>query len=306
MRRNAADELCRVLPRHAAARLLRAAGRPAAGTTDALRARLATHYQLGLHALLNGAVRAELEQLADFARISRDGAVGELRARLWAWGAELEAGGCEHLGSPIQPVPIVLGGRLVHLAAERGLSPPAPRLPRPIPPPPATGPAESAPALAEPDTVEELLDNADRLLGVRLGRRGRDKGAFGARIAALLGVREHGAAEPDWRGEVEIKTVPVVRDPAGWWRVKEDPAVSMEGAEPLAKLRRVLWIARVADAGDSPVLSWYYQEWDDEIARLVSRCLHTRPKGGAGATSRGWYLHKRFFVGSGFLRALNG
>jgi hypothetical protein len=80
----------------------------------------------------------------------------------------------------------------------------------------------------------------------------------------------------------------------------------MEGARPLDKLRKVLWIARVADSGDSPLLSWFYQEWDEAVARLVARHLHTRPKGGAGTSARGYYLHKRFFAESGFLRALNG
>jgi hypothetical protein len=158
----------------------------------------------------------------------------------------------------------------------------------------------------EPDSLEELLDNADGLLGVRFGSGTRNKGAFGTRIAEHLGVIETGVSEPDWRGEVEIKTVPVIVDRSGWWRVKEDPAVSMETMTPLAKLRKVLWIARVADRDDSPVLSWYYQEADENVLDLFERCLHTRPKGGAGATTRGWYVHKRFFTDSGFLRSLNG
>jgi hypothetical protein len=79
----------------------------------------------------------------------------------------------------------------------------------------------------------------------------------------------------------------------------------MEQVPPESKLGRVLWIARVADQEDSPLLSWYYQEWDAVVAGLARRCLHTRPKGPAGARTRGWYLHKRFFAGSGFLRTLN-
>ena len=204
----------------------------------------------------------------------------------------------------IQPTPILLRGRLVHQGALPGVEPPASALPRPVPS--AVAPA---PPPDEPDNLEDLLAAADRLLGVRLGDAGRDKGAFGVQVATLLGVAERGAAEPDWRGEVEIKTVPVVIDRAGWWRVKEDPAVSMADASPLAKLRRVLWVARVA-GGDSPILSWWFQEWDGgwdgALGRLLARDLHTRPKGGAGSTSRGWYLHKRFFTASGFLRSLNG
>ena len=59
-------------------------------------------------------------------------------------------------------------------------------------------------------------------------------------------------------------------------------------------------------SAESPILSWYYQEWDPVVARLARRCLHTRPKGPAGAQTRGWYLPKRFFAGSGFLVTLNG
>ena len=80
----------------------------------------------------------------------------------------------------------------------------------------------------------------------------------------------------------------------------------MERSDPIAKLGRVLWIARVADDPRSPILSWYYQEVDEEIADLFNRDLHTRPKGAAGATTRGWYLRKRFFLDNGFLASLNG
>jgi hypothetical protein len=173
-----------------------------------------------------------------------------------------------------------------------------------VPPPCPLGPAIDR--LDEPDTIEDLLARATLLVGVRLGARSRDKGEYGARIAALLGVRERGHSEPDWRGEVEVKTVPVVRDPGGLWRVSEDPAVSMADVAPESKLGRVLWVARVADDASSPILSWYYQEWDPVVAALARRCLHTRPKGPAGTQSRGWYLHKRFFAGSGFLVTLNG
>ena len=65
------------------------------------------------------------------------------------------------------------------------------------------------------------------MIGVRLGRRGRDKGAWGVRAAALLGVTERGDGEPDWRGDVEIKTVPIARDRTQLWRIVEDPAIAM-------------------------------------------------------------------------------
>lgn len=289
------------MPRHALSRLSPASDLPAATSSEALGRRVGRRFAGDLAGLLNRARRDELEALAAAADLDVAGTVGELRARLWLWGAEREAGGEALLGSAVQPLPILLRGKLVHLGAVHGRAPEAGGYPRAVPV------AAPAPAPeAEPGSLEELLVAAGALIGVRLGDDERDKGAFGARIAALLGVDERGHAEPDWRGEVEIKSIPVVRDGGGWWYVKEDPAVSMETAAPLAKLRRVLWIARVADAEGSPILSWYYQEWDQAVERWVSRRLHTRPKGGAGATTRGWYLHKGFFVDNGLLRTLNG
>ena len=300
---NAAVHFAAVLERPAQVRLV---GRRAAAARGLDRA-LAGAFSQDLVSLLNRARRADLERMAARFGIERGGSVGALRLALWRRGAELEAGGAEHIGRPWQPLPAVLGGRLVHLAPVRGLAPPALRLPRPVPPRVALERvAEMAAREDEPESLEELLERASRLLGVRLGRPVRDKGRYGSCIAALLGVAERGASEPDWRGQVELKTVPVAREGGGLWRVVEDPAVSMADVAPEGKLGRVLWIARVADAGDSPVLSWYYQERDAELARLARRCLHTRPKGPRGARSRGWYLHKRFFAGSGFLRTLNG
>ena len=76
---------------------------------------------------------------------------------------------------------------------------------------------------------------------------------------------------------------------------------------PLAKLMRVLWLARATlPDGAATFVSWYLLDWDDEVARLVARYLHTRPKGGAGSRGRGWYLHKRFFADAGLLASLNG
>jgi len=274
---------------------------PPYGPAAAVRQELVGHHELDLVGFLNGARRDDLDCIAEGVELPagrRD--VGQLRADLWALGARAEAEG-DLLGPPLQPVPVVLGGRLVLMAAGPGRWPASARWPRPIP----DAVAPPAPA-HEPETLEELLANADRLVGARLGGQGRNKGAFGSEIAARLGVPERGWSEPDWRGEVEIKTVPVVRDPSGFWRVKEDPAVSMENASPLAKLERVLWIARVADAADSPVLSWYYQECEPGIRRLYRRALHKRPKGGANTTNKGWYVKKTFFADSGFLRALNG
>lgn len=301
---NAALHFASALPRSSLARLVRDRTRrgsiPGRRVRD-LDAAVRRAFALDLAALLNRARRDELEHMAAAAGVEPDGTVGQLRARLWRRGAELEAGGAGELGRPWQPVPHVLGGRLVHLGIPRGVAPPATSLPRPVP----DAPAHVA-VVDEPETLEDLLERATSLLGVRLGRVGRDKGELGARAARLLGVRERGHAEPDWRGEVELKTVPVVRDRGGLWRVKEDPAVSMDSVAPESKLGRVLWIARVADQVDSPILSWYYQERDGAVAELYRAALHTRPKGGAGARTRGWYLHKRFFARSGFLFTLNG
>lgn len=269
--------------------------------TEVLRFRLVERYQNSLSDFLNRLQRRDLECICEKRSLVGQGTVGELRARLWLHGAAMEAGGEQHIGKAYQPLPIVLGSRLVHQGPIHGQCPEAPSWPRPIPPEVSELSAER-----EPDTLEELLGNADRLLGLRLGVRGPDKGIYGTRIAALLGVRERGLAEADWRGEVEIKSVPVIRDRAGWWRVKEDPAIAMEQVDPRLKLRRVLWVARVGGKGDSPVLSWYYQEWDQRVEALASRYLHHRPKGPKGTTNKGWYLQKRFFLYSGFLKSLNG
>lgn len=269
--------------------------------TEVLRERLVRRHAHSLAEFLNRTHRADLESICEQQKLATDGTVGSLRARLWLHGAVLEGGGDQHLGSPYQPVPIVLGSRLVHQGPIHGQCPKAAGWPRPVP-----SPVAEPERVAEPDSLEELLTNADRLLGLRMGGRGADKGAYGTRIAALLGVPERGLAEADWRGEVEVKTIPVIPDRAGWWRVKEDPAIAMEHVDPRIKLRRVLWIARVGGAGDSPVLSWYYQEWDEHVASLALRYLHQRPKGPAGTSNKGWYLQKRFFLHSGFLKSLNG
>jgi len=304
---NAVFEYVSALPRHA---LWRLASLGETEQTPGPRqpcAAVLKRFDLDLVGFLNRLTRDELDRIAEALEIDSSGAIGQLRARLWMRGAEREAFGVSELGRPWQPLPIVLGGKLVYMGDRGGVAPPTASVPRPVPhpvaPPPAEGPGEGP---DEPDCLELLLEAASNLIGVRLGPPERDKGAFGSRIAALLGVPERGRSEPDWRGEVEIKTVPVVRDRSGFWRVKEDPAVSMEHASPIAKLARVLWIARIADDSESPILSWFYQELDAGVGQLVETYLHRRPKGGAGATTRGWYLHKRFFARSGFLRSLNG
>jgi len=226
-----------------------------------------------------------------------------LRAALWRWGACLEAGSDAWIGTALQPAPRLLAGRLVHHVPPRGPHPPTLVLPRALPPP-----AAAAPPVDEPDTIDELLQAADRAIGVRLGPRGRDKGAWGARAAALLGVRECGEDAPDWRGDVEIKTVPVDKERGGHgWRIAEDPAIAMRGAAPISKLQRVLWLVRApVGLDDATVMSWYLLDWDRDVARLVQRYLHIRPKGAAGSGGLGWYLHHRFFAEAGLLATLNG
>ncbi len=264
---------------------------------------------------LNALTKDELEAIAGRLVLDTEGPAPALRERLWRRGAHLESHGVE-LPATLQPRPVVLGGHLVVQAPPRGMYAASAVWPRPVP-----EPAIAQPPGEEPETVDDLLAAADRALGVRLGRRGRDKGAWGLRASSLLGVVERGDDEPDWRGDVEIKTVPVERDPSGLWRVVEDPAIAMvdpagrsesgplhfweSGA--LAKLQRTLWLARTdVDDGDATLVSWYLLEWDATIARLARRYLHVRPKGPKGTDQRGLYLHKRFFADAGLLATLNG
>lgn len=221
--------------------------------------------------------------------------VGALRLAVWR--------ALERSAGEAAPAPMLIGGRLVPYAPPLGLSPPAAAWPRPLPP------ARTAePPADEPECLDTLLDAADRALGVRLGPRGRaGKGVWGQRAAALLGVPERGELEPDWRGDVELKTVAVARSREGQWRVVEDPAISALGSAPLAKLQRVLWLCRAeVPPDDATLVSWYLLEWSSAIAAMVARCLHTRPKGPRGSHGRGYYLHKGFFAECGLLSALNG
>jgi hypothetical protein len=274
---------------------------------DEAHARVVERWGGDLCGLLNALTRSELAALAEVLGVPARGRSPDLREALWEHGARLEAGGAE-VSPALQPRPIVLGGHLVLQAPPRGLYPPASAWPRAVPPAAAPAPPDG-----EPETLDDLLAAADRTIGVRLGRRGRDKGAWGSRAAALLGIVERGLDEPDWRGDVEVKTVPVGRDPTGRWRVVEDPSIAMLGEPVLAKLQRTLWLVRVTldDAGrgedaDAAILSWYLLEWDADVARLARRYLHERPKGPAGTSQLGLYLHRRFFADAGLLATLNG
>ena len=221
---------------------------------------------------VNAMTRGELAQL-----VKDDGRSPALRLMVWERGAALERGG--HDVGALQPRPVLLGGHLVVQAPPRGLFPPSAAWPRPLP-----DEAVAAMPADEPESLDELLAAADRAIGVRLGQRGRDKGAWGTRAARLLGIDERGAGEPDWRGDVEVKTVPIAQERSGHWRVVEDPAIAMLGQAAMSKLARTLWLARTdVGASDATIVGWYLL---DAPRELVRRYLHVRPKGPADTDQR--------------------
>ena len=313
---NAVEHMASRLPVHAIRRLagLRAnrferaaelfgTAPPRALDNDESLVRVIERWGDDLCGLLNAMTREELAELAGVLKLPSSGRSFELRATLWQAGASFERGAVD-IASALQPRPVILGGHLVVQAPPRGMFPASASWPRTIPAPrPAQPPHE------EPESLDDLLAAADRAIGVRLGRRGRDKGAWGIRAQALLGVAGGGHEEPDWRGDVELKTVPVAREPSGLWRVVEDPAIAMagEGTTAIAKLQRTLWLARAdVDRDDATIVSWYLLDWDADVARLARRYLHERPKGPRGTEARGHYLSKRFFADAGLLASLNG
>jgi hypothetical protein len=252
--------------------------------TATAHARIVARWDGDLCGFLNALTRGELAAIASRLALADDGRAPALRERLWQRGAALENGGFD-VPAALQPRPVLLGGHLVVQAPPRGMFAASDTWPRPLP-----KPRLALPPADEPETLDELLAAADRAIGVRLGRRGPDKGAWGLRAARMLGVIERGIDEPDWRGDVEIKTVPVAREPSGLWRIVEDPAIAMVGpagrsesgplhfrpagrsesgplhfrpagrsesgplhfreANALAKLQRTLWLAR-ADVEDA-------------------------------------------------------
>ena len=269
-------------------------------------ARVVERWREDLCGMLNALVRDELAEVARREGVYRQvidaASVPAMRLLLWTRGAWLERRGAPEV-PVLQPRPVILGGHLVIQAPPRGMYPGSRSWPRPLPLEMPARPPED-----EPDSIDELLAAADRAIGVRLGTRGADKGAWGMRAAALVGVIERGGDEPDWRGDVEIKTVPVAIDASGLWRIVEDPAIAMAfERSAIAKLQRTLWLARTdLDGGDATIVSWYLLEWDARLAQLARRYLHDRPKGPAGTDQRGVYLHKRFFADAGMLATLNG
>jgi hypothetical protein len=278
-------------------------------------ARLAARWELDLAGFLNASSGDELVAMAAAQGLPR-GSLGALRQRLWIWGCAHERQGLvdDALAPGLQPPAIVRGGRLtfrprpradagVLPSARAARFPGASAWPRPVP-----ARRAAPPPLAEPASLEELLARCDRLVGVRLGERGRDKGAYGLRLEGLLGLARSSQSRPDWRGEVECKSIAVVPGRGGSWRLKDGPALAMRGVDARAKCRRLLWIVRI-DEGcvpGAPVLSWFYQELDVPLLHALEAARHLRPKGGKNTTARGWYLRRAYFTACGLLASLNG
>jgi hypothetical protein len=278
---------------------------------------MAERWELDLIGFLNGAAPDELHAWC-LALEVRSGTPGIMRQRLWAWGAAHERRmlGLEPDGA-VQPSVVVERGLLrvarararragpgTLPAARAAKSPPSATWPRPVPPTRSMPPSTPA----EPAALAELLTRANDLIGVRLGVRGRDKGAYGQRVAELLGLPRSSEAAPDWRGEVEVKTLAVVRARGGLWSLKDTPALAMRAVDARSKLRRVLWIVRI-DEGEvpgAPILSWFYQELEPTMERAFEAARHLRPKGAKGTSQRGWYLRREFFELCGLMRSLNG
>jgi len=315
---NAVSTLVGLLPRELVRARLEREALPFGGSSSVCARRLRARFDVDLVGFLNGAGVAELRWLCGRLDLGA-GTAGALRQKLWLWGAARERkvlvahGASEEMVSAVQLVPVLVGARLAFgvdpaptaplPCARAARFPAAETMPRVVP----DERAAVVPA-AEPETLDELLARADALVGIRLGSRGRDKGIYGTRIAELLGIVRSSAPTPDWRGTVEVKSLAVVRAAAGRWRIKDGPALSMRSVDPTAKLARVLWVVRVDDGevAGAPILSWYYQELDAELAEALERSSHLRPKGGAGTTARGWYLRRDFFAACGLLRSLNG
>ena len=267
-------------------------------STITLRENLLEQFRSDLGGFLNCCNRNELDKIALDVGCNLKVSIGEMRLALWERATVLEQtdGVLRDFGSNAKPS--LLRGKVVFLQKGNGIDAVS------------SGPVflDSGTHLlafdSEPDDIEELLRRAECLRGEAIPMQGRDKGGYGAWIAERLGLIERGLAEPDWQGEVEVKTLPVAKDGMGHFYVSEDPAIAMENVDPLLKLKKVLWVSRSVDEKTSRILGWYYQVWNWDVERLIKRDLHQRPKGGKGATTKGWYLHKRFFIDSGLLYSL--
>ena len=108
-RGNAVAALVAGEPHQGLPRLLRAIGDGdlARAATGSQRRALLDRFELDLVGLLNLAARADLEGMAEALGLAPGGSIGELRARLWQAGAEIEAAGRE-VGPALQPIPVLL------------------------------------------------------------------------------------------------------------------------------------------------------------------------------------------------------
>ena len=179
-------------------------------------------------------------------------------------------------------------------AAARAVSAEPPRGRAPLPPPRA-----AAPPADEPDSLDELLAAADRAIGVRLGPRGRDKGAWGVRAARAARRRRARRRRARLaRRRRDQDRAGRARARSGLWRVVEDPAIAMVGERARSRScsARCGSRAPTSTTATRRSSSWYLLEWDAAVARLARRYLHERPKGPRGTDQRGVYLHKRFFA----------
>lgn len=315
---NAVTALVRITPLPLVRARLEREGLAAGGSTAQCTRRLRERYDVDLIGFLNGAQVAELRSWSAALALPV-GTAGALRQRLWMWGAAAEraqmvrTGVTPELIDAIQAAPTLVGARLTLGRPPEPTAPlPAARAarsancslwPRPVPPVRTASEPDG-----EPASLDALLARADELIGVRLGTRGRDKGHYGQRVSELLGLARSSASTPDWRAEVEVKTLAVVRAGGGRWRLKDGPALSMRSVDANAKLARVLWVVRIdeGEVPNAPVLSWYYQELEPDLAAAFEAARHLRPKGGAGTHGRGWYLRRDFFDACGLMRSLNG
>lgn len=255
---------------------------------------LESEFDMDLAGFLNHLNKEELFELCVACTLEKEGAsLGELRICLWKHGAALEVSRSHILQKGSQLLPVLMGERLYTLSSYESICPTNYQCP------PALGIREG-----EPADLDDLLCRAHSLMGTKFSLS-KNKGVIGQQIALGLGLQEDNVAEPDWRGEVEVKSLPVVETAEGYWRPKEDPAISMETVSPLGKMQKILWMVRSSEQKRGKVLFWYYQELDAGLTRLAHKYLHTRPKGPANTDKRGWYLHKNFFFENGLLLELN-
>ena len=195
-------------------------------STITLRENLLEQFRSDLGGFLNCCNRNELDKIALDVGCNLKVSIGEMRLALWERATVLEQtdGVLRDFGSNAKPS--LLRGKVVFLQKGNGIDAVS------------SGPVflDSGTHLlafdSEPDDIEELLRRAECLRGEAIPMQGRDKGGYGAWIAERLGLIERGLAEPDWQGEVEVKTLPVAKDGMGHFYVSEDPAIAMENVDP--------------------------------------------------------------------------